>query len=172
MLHSSPLSSQSDRDVSLPQRVVQTLAERRMSVSCAESCTGGLIAKQITDIPGSSAVFPGGAVTYTNEMKEKLLGVSVQSIAAHTEVSEVVAREMAQGARALFGSDFAVSTTGFAGPGGGTEQNPVGTVYVGVATPGKAFALRCCFSPSLSRAEIREAAAARALELLMQELGE
>ncbi|ERT58203.1 competence/damage-inducible protein A [Megasphaera vaginalis (ex Srinivasan et al. 2021)] len=108
------------------------LRRRRLTVAAAESCTGGLIGSLITDIPGSSGYFRGSAGTYCNEMKEKLLGVSPATLATFTEVSAETAAEMARGSRRLYGCDLAVSTTGVAGPGGGTEERPVGLVYTGI----------------------------------------
>lgn len=151
----------------LSHAVVHALLAQEKTLCTAESCTGGLIAKLITDVPGSSAVFPGGAVTYTNEIKMQLLGVSAQSIAHHTEVSHTVAAEMARGARVRFGSDYALSTTGYAGPGGGTPEDPVGTVYIGLSTPTAERTVRLCCPPDADRAQVREHAAAYALQMLL-----
>ncbi|MCI0744764.1 MAG: competence/damage-inducible protein A [Verrucomicrobia subdivision 3 bacterium] len=115
--------------------VVRLLTERKQTLALAESCTGGLIANRITNVPGASAVLLAGVVAYSNEAKQQLLGVSAETLAAHGAVSEPVAREMAQGARKRTGADYAVSVTGIAGPSGGTPEKPVGTVYIGVATP-------------------------------------
>lgn len=108
---------------------------QNMTISAAESCTGGLVGSFITDIAGSSAYFLGSAGTYTNAMKERLLGVSPDTLATYTEVSAETAGEMAEGSRRLYGSDIAISTTGIAGPTGGTAEKPVGTVYTGIAGP-------------------------------------
>lgn len=120
---------------SLEEVVLALLKEKGLTLSCAESCTGGLIAKRITDLPGASAAFKGGAVTYCNEAKHALLGVSETLLAEKGAVCAEVAKAMAEGARAVFGSDLAVSTTGVAGPDSDERGNPVGLVYVALATP-------------------------------------
>lgn len=106
------------------------LYETDYSVSTAESCTGGGIASAITDIPGSSAYFKGGLVAYATSMKEAYLHVSQDTVAAHTVVSEEVVKEMVKGACTMFGSSFAVATSGVAGPTGGTPEIPVGTIWM------------------------------------------
>ncbi|MBN2447995.1 MAG: competence/damage-inducible protein A [Phycisphaerae bacterium] len=146
--------------------VGRMLVGRGATVSTAESCTGGLIAKELTDVAGSSAYFLGGAVTYSNAAKTAVLGVDEELIAAHGAVSEPVAAAMASGARARFGSDYAVSTTGIAGPGGGTAQKPVGLVYIGLATPTDTVVLERRFGGSVPREAIREWAARTALNRL------
>jgi nicotinamide-nucleotide amidase len=113
--------------------VVGLLAAQKKTWALAESCTGGLIASRITDVPGASEIFLGGVVSYANLAKEKFLGVRPETLAAHGAVSEEVAREMAAGAREKFGSDFAIAVTGIAGPGGGTTEKPVGTVFIALA---------------------------------------
>jgi len=118
----------------LEEVVVRLLTEAGKRVATAESCTGGLIASRVTDVPGSSAVFTHGFVTYSNEAKEQLLGVRRETLATHGAVSEEVAAEMAAGALSASGSDLAVSVTGIAGPSGGSVGKPVGTVCYGVAT--------------------------------------
>lgn len=146
--------------------LVAALADKGLTLSTAESCTGGLIAKRITDVAGSSAVFFGGVVTYTNEMKELLLGVKHETLSAHTAVSEQVAAEMAEGVRARLGTDIGISTTGYAGPSpSGDEDNPVGTVYVGISSERGTEVTRFSFSGMRSREYIRTLAAGRALLL-------
>ena len=121
--------------------LVERLAAKMLAagtwVATAESCTGGNIAHRITLVPGSSAWFKGGVVSYTNEVKMKVLGVPSELIEQYTEVSHQAAEAMAEGARRATGADFAVSTTGIAGPTGATDKNPVGTVCIGLATPHK-----------------------------------
>ena len=158
------------RTSALAKRVCSALAERGLTVSTAESCTGGLIAKLLTDIPGSSSVFSGACVTYTNEIKISLLGVDPDLIERHTEVSEKCAKAMAEGARLRLGTDLSLSTTGFAGPGGGNEHDPVGTVYIALSC--KEFTRAERFSAPLgsTRAQVRRLAARRALEMLLEAL--
>lgn len=118
---------------SLEAVVVNALRRSRRTLATAESCTGGLLAHRITNVPGASEVFGAGWVSYANEIKTAELGVDPAALAAHGAVSEVVARAMAEGARAKAGADFALATTGIAGPGGGSEEKPVGTVWVALA---------------------------------------
>ena len=120
-------------DETIEAVVVRLLAERKKTLALAESCTGGCLAHRVTNVPGASAVFLGGLVTYSNEAKQEFLGVRAETLAAHGAVSEAVAREMAEGARSQFGADFAIAVTGIAGPGGGTTEKPVGTVFIGLA---------------------------------------
>lgn len=123
----------SDDGASMEKTVVRLLKERGMKFATAESCTGGLISHRITNVAGASEVFTHGFVTYANEAKSAMLGVPPQEIEAHGAVSEVVARLMAEGALRASGADIAVSVTGIAGPGGGTEEKPVGTAWLAVA---------------------------------------
>ncbi len=120
----------------LEMEAISLLRERGMTISVAESCTGGLIQKRITDIPGASEVFVGGIVAYSNDVKMNQLGVSEDSLNNYGAVSEAVAEEMARGVSHRFNSDIGVSVTGIAGPGGGIEDKPVGTVWLGFSTPG------------------------------------
>ncbi len=121
-------------DVTLAQALVQKCRENGKTVATAESCTGGLIAKRITDVSGSSEMFGYGLVTYANEAKMKLLGVKSETLERYGAVSEQTASEMAEGVRMLSGADVGIATTGIAGPGGGTAEKPVGLVYLGVAS--------------------------------------
>ncbi len=151
----------------LESSVGRLLAERGLTVALAESCTGGLISKRLTDVAGSSAYFVEGFVTYSNASKERLLGVPEETIARHGAVSEPVARAMAEGARNISGADYGLSVTGVAGPGGGTEEKPVGLVYVGVADAEDATAEKLDLTAwARSRSSIRERSANRALDLL------
>ncbi len=121
--------------LSLEDDIVKLLRERNMTISVAESCTGGLIQKRITDIPGASDVFPGGVVVYANRAKTDLVYVSEETLSRFGAVSEVAAREMALGVRKRFNTSIGISVTGIAGPSGGTPDKPVGTVCMGFAVP-------------------------------------
>ena len=135
--------------------LVNALKEKKLTIACAESCTGGLIAKSITDVGGCSSVFLGGVVAYANEIKENILGVSGETLKKYGAVSEFTAMEMANGVRRICGSDIGISTTGIAGPDGGTEEKPVGTVYVGFSFKDTTLAFNLKLDSSLSRDEIR-----------------
>ena len=124
---------------SLEQVVVAKLLEKKLKISFAESCTGGLLAKRLTDIPGSSEVFDCGVVSYANAIKHRLLGVSSETLGKYGAVSRETAAEMAQGARMLADADIGVGITGIAGPGGGTDEKPVGLVYVAVCGNGTCY---------------------------------
>jgi PncC family amidohydrolase len=114
----------------LEEIIGRLLTEQGLTIAVAESCTGGLIAHRLTNVPGSSVYFMGGVVAYSNEVKERVLGVSHETLSVHGAVSEECAWEMARGVRCLLGTDVAISATGIAGPTGGTPQKPVGLVYV------------------------------------------
>ncbi|MBR7098245.1 MAG: CinA family protein [Clostridia bacterium] len=150
--------------------LVKRLTAARLTLSTAESCTGGLIAKLITDVAGSSAVFAGGCVTYTNEVKHALLGVEQQIFDQYTEVSEPCAKAMAAGVRAKLNTHIGVSTTGYAGPGGGTEKDPVGTVYIAVATPERTVCRRIQAPKGSTRGQVRHLAATIAIRMIAEEL--
>ncbi|MFC0018780.1 competence/damage-inducible protein A [Roseibacillus persicicus] len=135
----------SDDGSSLEEVVVREMASRGLKLATAESCTGGLIANRVTNVPGSSAVLTHGFVTYANEAKVGVLGVKEETLAKVGAVSEEVCREMAEGALAASGSDLAIAVTGIAGPGGGSDEKPIGTVFVGLAQKGKeTFVLTKC----------------------------
>ena len=144
--------------------VVRLLTGRKKTLAIAESCTGGCIAHRVTNVPGASAVFPGGWVVYSNESKQKFLGVRAETLAAHGAVSEAVAREMAEDARLQLGADFAIAVTGIAGPGGGTKEKPVGTVFIGLAGEFGTVVERK-FNP-YERETFKEVTAWQALEML------
>ena len=148
---------------------VKTMKEKNVTVATAESCTGGLISKCITDVAGSSAVLSGGMVTYTNRIKTDVLGVDASIIEEHTEVSHACAKAMAERAKTLFGTDYALSATGYAGPGGGTEKDPTGTVYIGIATPSDVRSERICVE-NATRTQVRNAVTHYALQLLVNEM--
>ena len=114
--------------------VGQLLKNQQLTIATAESCTGGLLGASLTQEPGSSGFYLGGVISYSNSLKQGLLGVNEESLLKYGAVSEEVASEMAEGIRSQVGADLAISTTGIAGPGGGTDQKPVGLVYVGLAT--------------------------------------
>ncbi|RMG93705.1 MAG: CinA family nicotinamide mononucleotide deamidase-related protein [Deltaproteobacteria bacterium] len=152
----------------LPTRVLAALRQHGHTLATAESCTGGRVAAQITAVPGASSVFAGGVVAYANRIKTALLGVSEEDLARHGAVSEQVARAMADGARACLRTDFAISTTGIAGPAGGSPEKPVGTVWVGIATPDGTDAKR--LSLRGERQRIQHAAALWGLKLLWDRL--
>jgi PncC family amidohydrolase len=133
----------------------------------AESCTGGLLASYVTSVPGVSSVFPGSLVTYGNEAKRSLLGVSAGTLERFGAVSAECAAEMARGAMERFGTLVAVSVTGVAGPGGGSAEKPVGTVWFAAAHRDGAMRLRHGFYPGRDRRRTRERAAASALSMLI-----
>ncbi len=153
---------------SLERAVVDYLHKNGLTLACAESCTGGLIAKRITDIAGCSDVFLGGCVTYSNEAKQSLLGVSGESLEKYGAVSEQVAREMAKGVREKLRADIGVSATGIAGPGGGSKEKPVGTVYVGISTKEGETVRRLSLSPMRSREYIRIVSAGNAYDMILK----
>lgn len=146
------------------ERLIAFYKARRLKLTTAESCTGGLVAGAVTAVPGSSAVFTHGFVTYANEAKTEMLGVPEAMLAAYGAVSPQVARAMAEGARDRAGVDYAVSTTGVAGPDGGSVEKPVGTVWFGLAGPSGTIAHHRLFHGD--RQEIRAQAVDFALELL------
>jgi nicotinamide-nucleotide amidase len=154
-------------DETLESAVARLLERSGATLALAESCTGGLLAKRLTDIPGSSAYLEEGLVTYSNESKERLLDVPHELLVEHGAVSEPVARAMAEGARKLAGTDYGLSVTGIAGPDGGTEEKPVGLVFVGLSDAEETSAERLDLSAwARSREAIRERSANRAFDLL------
>ncbi len=156
-------------DQTLEERAGIALNQKGWTLALAESCTGGLIAHRITNVPGSSDYFLGGVMAYSNPVKERLLGVKPETLLAVGAVSEETAREMAQGASQTIGSDVGISVTCIAGPGGGTDEKPVGLTYIGASTPDGEWVKRHVFQGD--RKSIKESAANAALELLLNALG-
>lgn len=156
----------------LPEQLVSYLIHHQITISTAESCSGGLISKLITDIPGCSAIYPGGVCAYSNEMKIKWLNVSASTLEQHGAVSAETALEMAQGVRIATQSKYGISTTGIAGPGGGSAEKPVGLVYIAVVGETDYRVEKLPLDPNipLTRANIQSQAAHYALQLLWEML--
>lgn len=152
------------------EAIVRRLQQYGVTIACAESCTGGNIAHLITAVPGASAVFRGGVVAYANEVKQNVLGIREEDLEKYGAVSEPVALQMAQGVRRITGAQWAVSTTGVAGPDGGTPQKPVGTVWIAVAGPSGARAEKFIFSHTRERNIGRSSV--KALQLLLQAISQ
>ena len=154
---------------SLQNALVQTLTEKKLIAATAESCTGGLVSAAITDISGASAVFAGGVCTYTNALKTKLLGVSEDTLATVGAVSAETAQQMAKGVRTLTGADIGVGITGIAGPGGGSDEKPVGLVYVAVSSEAHSEVKKLMLARGHKdeRGIIRNAATLNALSMML-----
>jgi len=150
--------------MSLLNNLQQLCIEKGVSVSVAESCTAGLIASKLTTLPGSSSFFKGGVVAYQNEIKTKILGVSQSIIDEKTEVSAEVVKQMAQSVLGKFDADFAIAISGYAGPTGGTNKNPIGTVFIAIASVVGVVVSRFVFSGN--RQSIVNQASESALNLL------
>lgn len=148
------------------KRLIDALRAKNRKLTTAESCTGGLVAAAITAVPGSSDVFFGGFVTYSNDAKEQMIGVDADLIKHHGAVSEAVAHAMADGAIRTTGADLAVSITGIAGPGGGSPHKPVGLVYIGIASVFDAPRVERHTFGDAGRDEVRLASLRAALRLL------
>lgn len=160
-----------DEDPTLAEQVGRTLKATDRTVAVAESSTGGLVGSKITDVPGSSGYFDRSLVTYSNDAKMELLDVDPATLEAHGAVSEETAEQMARGVRNNAGTTWGVSTTGIAGPGGGTDTKPVGTIFIGIAHEGAdgvaaVSANRYCFDGS--RLECKEQFARQALRDLLE----
>jgi len=152
----------------LEKAIGNLLREKGLTLSIAESCTGGLICDRITNIPGSSDYFMGGMVNYSNKSKAQHLGVSLVEIRKYGAVSSRVAGKMAQGVRKAFGTTFGLSTTGVAGPTGGTKRSPVGRVFIGLSDGRRSWVKREDFRGS--RREIKMKATEKALEFYYKKL--
>ncbi len=156
------------QEVSLESEALRLCKKKGFKLSVAESCTGGLLAGRLTSVPGASKVFAGGVVSYTEKIKKKELGVRGKTLKSHGAVSKACAEEMAQGVRDRFGTEVSVSVTGFAGPDGGTEKDPVGTVYFGICCGKKCVVKKRHFSGNRDR--VRDAAVTAALGYLREAL--
>ena len=158
---------------SLEKPIGDLLRQKGWTLSIAESCTGGLICDRITNVSGSSDYFMGGMVNYSNESKAKHLGIPLDSIKRYGAVSPQVARRMAQGVRKTFGTTFGLSTTGVAGPTGGTKRNPVGRVFIGLTAGGKVLVKKLDLKGN--RREVKERITEKALqffyEILVEKVG-
>ena len=148
----------------IQETVVELLIQNKLKLATAESCTGGLIAQKITSVAGVSECFDCGVVTYSNEQKQKLLGVSAETLEKFGAVSMQTALEMCKGVKALSDADFGVSVTGIAGPGGGTPDKPVGTVWIGICGDNLHKAERFLFDGD--RQQVRESTAEMALKMV------
>ena len=153
----------------LSRSIVEKCTEMNFKVATAESCTGVMISAAITSVPGSSAVIELGVCSYSNRIKQKVLGVSEKTLNTFSEYSRECAEEMAQGVLKLTGADFAVSTSGIAGPTGGTDENPVGTVYIGICSNKETFSEKI-FIRSTERNVIRAESAKEALSILLDKI--
>jgi len=148
------------------EKLLESSRVQNLRIATAESCTGGLIAALLTEIPGSSDVFGRGFVTYSNEAKQDMLGVPAATLRQHGAVSEAVARLMAEGAVRNSTAQMSVAVTGIAGPGGGTDEKPVGLVHIAVARAGEPTIHRECRFGDMGRGEIRLKSVETALEML------
>jgi nicotinamide-nucleotide amidase len=153
-------------DISLAEVVGKTLADAGETVAVAESCTGGLLGGEFTSVSGSSAYFAGGVIAYSNEIKEKILGVEHQILIEHGAVSRETAEQMAQNVRSKFNVDYGISITGIAGPTGGTPDKPVGTVWIAVSSKEGNIAKK--FNFGADRNVNRQRSVGAALNLLLQ----
>jgi len=150
------------------KKIALLLKQKDYILCSAESCTGGGIAKALTDVPGCSKFFAGGVVAYSNMIKIRLLYISEETLEIFGAVSEKTAIEMVNGASNIFDTDFCIASTGIAGPSGGTIQKPVGTVWLAVATPKNVMTLECHFTGN--RESIREQAITHGLKFLKEEI--
>jgi len=163
------MATKSKTEPDVAQQIIDILTERGQTIVTAESCTGGMIASALTDVPGASAALYGGFVTYSNEAKSKMIYVQARLIRDYGAVSNQVARAMADGARNTANADYAVAVTGIAGPDGGSEKKPVGLVYIAVSSELATVVIEHRFG-DLGREDIRKASTAAALDLVIQVL--
>ena len=152
----------------LESQVHDLLLRAGLRLATAESCTGGLVGHRITNIPGSSDYFQGGIISYSNDAKMRLLGVSRETLERHGAVSRETVLEMARGVQAALGSDIGLSISGIAGPGGGSPEKPTGTVWIGLSAPGQEIARHYLFQGD--RLAVKEQSAEAAMRLLLDYL--
>lgn len=158
----------SEKISQLAERVVKLCSEKGQRVATAESCTGGMVSAAITSVSGSSAVIELGVCSYSNRIKTEILGVLADTLAMFSEYSHNCAEEMAQGVLQVSGADYAVSTTGIAGPSGGEEKHPVGEVFIAVASRADVYSQRFVFKGD--RDDVRNQACCKALQILVSEI--
>lgn len=167
------LEKENIREEDLPEMAVEALTQKKLRIATAESCTGGMISTAITSVSGASGVFDCGVCSYANFIKSKVVGVKEETLAAYGAVSEKTAMEMARGVRILSGADIGISTTGIAGPLGGTPYKPVGLVYIGVSTEmGLKYEKMLLGEGDNDRQRIRELATAAALYFAWKAIGQ
>ena len=152
----------------LEEKIIRKLQEKQLTITTAESCTGGLLAGRLLNVSGASDVYEEGYITYANASKERLLGVSPETLMQFGAVSPQTAKEMAEGAAKAAQADIGLSTTGIAGPSGGTPEKPVGLIYIGCHVNGETYVKECRFQGN--REENRNAAVEAVLELLLEKL--
>jgi len=152
--------------IKLSSQVGEILTHKKLTIATAESCTGGLLSHVLTGVSGSSQYFIGGVVAYSNRIKQAVLGVRPETLEQFGAVSEATAGEMAEGVRRKFQSDIGLSTTGIAGPTGGTPEKPVGLVWIGISTPDKTTAHKCHFDAS--REGVKNLTVERLLSVLIE----
>ena len=166
------LAQENINEKDLPELLVDALTRLKKRIATAESCTGGMISAAVTSVSGASAVFDCGVCSYANFIKHKVIGVREETLSTYGAVSDRTAAEMARGVRMLSGADIGISTTGIAGPLGGTQYKPVGLVYIGVSTEmGLKTEKMLLGENSADRERIRELATAAALYFAYKELG-
>lgn len=155
-------------DTSVLEEFHKVALEKGITIGTAESCTGGLVGKMLTDLGGSSGYYQGGVISYANAVKEQVLGVSLETLATYGAVSEETAKEMVEGVFRVLRTDYAIATTGIAGPGGGSQEKPVGLVYIGIGTPRRITVYKEIFIGD--RTSIRKSVAERAIQYVYKEL--
>lgn len=166
--------SEKNKAVAVAEKLVSALKAKGLHIATAESLTGGMVSELITSVPGASGVIECGVCSYSNRIKHEILEVTEETLQKYTEYSLQTAREMAVGIRKLSGADIGISTTGIAGPGGGTDEMPVGLVFVGICSRRGTSAVRLLLGPDSNneRSRIRMAASLSALELALDEISE